>query len=63
MGTLMRFAEESWPALSCRESSVRLSCRSLGPTADDTGKETANGKLGMQIKGCRSRDAHLGMRI
>ena len=37
MGTLMRFAEESWPALSCRESSVRLSDQSLGPTADGTG--------------------------
>ena len=45
----MRFAEESWPALSCRESSVRLSCQSLGPTADGTSEVTANGKLGMQI--------------
>ena len=43
----MRFAKESWPALSCRESSVRLIYQSLGPTADGTGKETANGKLGM----------------
>ena len=49
MGTLMRFAKESWPALSCRESSVRLIYQSLGPTADGTGEETANGKLGMQI--------------
>ena len=45
----MRFAEESWPALSCRESSVRLSYQSLGPTADGIGEETANVKLGMQI--------------
>ena len=49
MGTLMRFAAESWSALSCRESSVRLIYQSLGPTADGTGEETANGKLGMQI--------------
>ena len=47
MGTLMRFAAESWSALSCRESSVRLIYQSLGSTADGTGEEAANGKLGM----------------
>ena len=45
----MGFVEESWSALSCRESSERLSYQSLGPTADGIGEETANGKLGMQI--------------
>ena len=43
----MRFVEESWPALSCREASVRLSYQSLGPTADSTGEETVNSKLGL----------------
>ena len=45
MGTSMRFAEESWAALSCRESSVRLSYHSPGATADGRGKETANSEL------------------
>ena len=41
----MRSAKESRPALSCSESSLRLSYQSLGPTADGTGEETANSKL------------------
>ena len=45
----MRFAAESWSALSFRESSVRLIYQPLGPTADGTGEEIVNGKLGMQI--------------
>ena len=49
MGTLVRFAEESWPALSCRESSLRLGDQSLGPTAEGTSEETDNGKQGKQI--------------
>ena len=35
--------------LSCRESSVRLSYQSLGPTANGKGEETADSKLDLLL--------------